>query len=306
MNYLTEIKLFYDWLETHPLSANGIVLWHGVMQIASRSGWKNPIEIPSSLLETRTHLERTTIFRARSQLVEQGLLRIHNRGGRSPCCYTIVPFSQSIVLHSATQSAIQTTEVEGGGKGVVLQLALQSATQSATQNEEIPLISDKTKLNIVEKEDTKKKVVAGKPAPMPTHSKRKREKSSAQKEKKRKPNFNATSWLESLEEPWKEIMMLWFDYKISRREEYKTELGARKCLSLIRRLSSNNADTAQKIIDQSMANNWAGIFALRDGLARGHPPDGRQYGQRIGQIIQSDDDQKRQRYIDKLKNAGKK
>lgn len=100
--------------------------------------------------------------------------------------------------------------------------------------------------------------------------------------------------------------MLWFDYKVSRREEYKTELGARKCLSLIRRLSSNNADTAQKIIDQSMANNWAGIFALRDGLARGYPPDGRQYGQRIGQIIQSDDDQKRQRYIDKLKNAGKK
>ena len=118
MNYLTEIKLFYDWLETHPLSANGIVLWHGVMQIASRSGWKNPIEIPSSLLETRTHLERTTIFRARSQLVEQGLLRIHNRGGRSPCCYTIIPFSQSIVLHSTTQ----TTEVEEAKNGVVLQL----------------------------------------------------------------------------------------------------------------------------------------------------------------------------------------
>ena len=171
MNYLTEIKLFYDWLETHTLSANGIVLWHGVMQIASRSGWKNPIEIPSSLLETRTHLERTTIFRARSQLVEQGLLRIHNRGGRSPCCYTIVPFSQSVVLQSATQ----TTEVEEAKNGVVIQLALQSATQSATQNEEIPLISDKTKLNIVKKEDTKKKVVAGKPAPMPTHSKRKRE-----------------------------------------------------------------------------------------------------------------------------------
>ena len=177
MNYLTEIKLFYDWLETHPLSANGIVLWHGVMQIASRSGWKNPIEIPSSLLETRTHLERTTIFRARSQLVEQGLLRIHNRGGRSPCCYTIVPFSQSVVLHSATQTA--------------------------TQNEEIPLISDKTKLNIVKKEDTKKKVVAGKPAPMPTHSKRKREKSSAQKEKTKRALFSTSEWLESIEEPWR-------------------------------------------------------------------------------------------------------
>lgn len=75
---------------------------------------------------------------------------------------------------------------------------------------------------------------------------------------------------------------------------------------MLRNLSGGNADLAQRIIDQSMANNWAGLFALRDGMARGHPPDGRQYGQRIGQIIQSDDEQKRQRYIDKLKNAGKK
>ena len=35
-------------------------------------------------------------------------------------------------------------------------------------------------------------------------------------------------------------------------------------------------------------------------------PEGRQYGQRIGQIVQSDDEQKRQYYIDKLKNAGNK
>lgn len=306
MNYLTEIKLFYDWLETHPLSANGIVLWHGVMQIASRSGWKNPIEIPSSLLETRTHLERTTIFRARSQLVKQGLLRIHNRGGRSPCCYTIVPFSQSVVLHCATQTATQTTDVEGDGKGVVLQLALQSATQSATQNEEIPLISDKTKLNIVKKEDTKKKVVAGKPAPKPTHSKRKREKSSAQKEKTKRALFSPSEWLGTIEEPWRGIMAQWLEYKSARKEGYKTEVGARKCLTMLRNLSGSNAETAQRIIDQSMANNWAGLFALRSGQTRGHPPDGRQYGQRIGQIIQSDDDQKRQRYIDKLKNAGKK
>ena len=306
MNYLTEIKLFYDWLETHPLSANGIVLWHGVMQIASRSGWKNPIEIPSSLLETRTHLERTTIFRARSQLVEQGLLRIHNRGGRSPCCYTIVPFSQSIVLHSATQSAIQTTEVEGDGKGVVLQLALQSATQSATQNEEIHLISDKTKLNIVEKEDTKKKVVAGKPAPMPTHSKRKREKSSAQKEKTKRALFSPSEWLGTIEEPWRGIMAQWLEYKSARKEGYKTEVGVRKCLTMLRNLSGGNADVAQRIIDQSMANNWAGLFALKDAPPPRGQPIGRQHGQRVGQIIQSEDEQKRQRYIERLKNAGKK
>ena len=40
MNYMLEIKLFYDWLETHELSAMGISLWHALMQVASRSGWR--------------------------------------------------------------------------------------------------------------------------------------------------------------------------------------------------------------------------------------------------------------------------
>ena len=305
MNYLTEIKLFYDWLETHPLSANCIVLWHGVMQIASRSGWQNPIEIPSSLLETRTHLERTTIFRARGQLVKQGLLRLHHRGGRSHCAYTIVPFSHSIVLHSATQSATQNGENGANTDGVELQFALQSATQNATQTEGIPLLTDKTKLNIG-KERVKEKEVAGKPAPRSINSKSKREKSSAQKEKTKRALFAPCEWLETIEEPWREIMRQWLDYKVARKEGYKTEMGAQKCLTMLRNLAMDNPTTAQRIIDQSMANNWAGLFALRDGLARGHPPDSRQYGQRIGQIIQSDDEQKRQRYIEKLKKAGKK
>ncbi len=305
MNYLTEIKLFYDWLETHSLSANCIVLWHGVMQIASRSGWQNPIEIPSSLLETRTHLERTTIFRARSQLVEQGLLRLHHRGGRSHCAYSIVPFSHSAVLHNATQSATQNDKDEDVRDGVVLQFELQSAIQNATQIEGIPLLRNKTKLNNG-KERVKKKEVAGEPAPLPINSKSKREKSSAQKEKTKRSLFAPGEWLETIEEPWREIMRQWLEYKVARKEGYKTEMGARKCYSMLRNLAMDNPATAQRIIDQSMANNWAGLFALRDGLARGHPPDGRQYGQRIGQIIQSDDEQKRQRYIEKLKKAGKK
>lgn len=33
MNYLTEIKLFYDWLETHPMTPSAIALWHGLISL---------------------------------------------------------------------------------------------------------------------------------------------------------------------------------------------------------------------------------------------------------------------------------
>ena len=45
MNYMTEIKLFYDWLETHPLSPASITLWHALMFIANRSGWREELRI---------------------------------------------------------------------------------------------------------------------------------------------------------------------------------------------------------------------------------------------------------------------
>ncbi len=134
----------------------------------------------------------------------------------------------------------------------------------------------------------------------PKSIKSKRENSTEEKK------FSLDEWAKVQESPWRELMFIWFDYKSTRKESYRSEIGAKKCLTMLRNLSGGNAEVAQRIIDQSMANNWAGLFALREGQVRGHPPNGRQYGQRIGQIIQSDDDQKRQRYIDKLKNAGKK
>jgi len=329
MNYLTEIKMFYDWLETHNLSAKGIVLWHGLMQIASRSGWKTPLEIPSSTLEMRTHLERTTIFRERNRLVDAGLIRLCQNGGRSACAYILIPLSRHFALQGATQNpsqeqplmlqgetqtddvmlqdATQNTENRDNSNDVVLQVALHNETQSATQNQSIPLLSNKTKLN--NKENNKRKIeVADESAPEPINSKSKREKSCAQKEKTKSTLFDPNRWLETVDSAWREVMRQWLEYKSARKQTYKTELGAQKCLSMLKDLSHNNPRTAQAIIDQSIANNWAGLFALRDNgtTSRGQPdPNRPQYGQRIGQIMQTEDEAKRQRIIERLRNAGK-
>lgn len=56
MNYMTEIKLFSDWLETHPLSPASIALWHALMFIANRSGWREELGISATLLEMRTNM----------------------------------------------------------------------------------------------------------------------------------------------------------------------------------------------------------------------------------------------------------
>lgn len=347
MNYLTEIKMFYDWLETHNLSAKGIVIWHGLMQIASRAGWKTPLEIPSSTLEMRTHLERTAIFRERNNLVAAGLIRLCQKGGRSRCAYTLISFSERVALHSATQNetqsdvvmlqdatqvpraddavvlhsgtqtdtkndavvlqdATQSGEEPQNSDDVVLQVMLHNETQSATQNEPILLSNIKTKLN--NKENNKRKMeVADKSAPLPTNSPEKKEKSCAKKESKAPSLFDPERWLTTLDAQWQELMRQWLEYKAARRQTYKAEIGAAKCFAQLRTLSGNNIRTAQAIIDRSMANNWSGLFALQPSNGSRGQPDYNtpQHGQRIGQIVQPEDEAKRQRILERYRNAGK-
>lgn len=68
-------------------------------------------------------------------------------------------------------------------------------------------------------------------------------------------------------------IQVWLDYKRSRGEKYKSPQSLAMFAKKLNELSNGDADIAQKIIEQSMANNWAGIFALHQ--SRADPPSDR-------------------------------
>jgi len=59
------------------------------------------------------------------------------------------------------------------------------------------------------------------------------------------------------------IVQDWLAYKKEKKQTYK-QRGAKMFYSQLVNLSNNDAEIARLIIEQSMANNWAGIFALRN------------------------------------------
>lgn len=67
---------------------------------------------------------------------------------------------------------------------------------------------------------------------------------------------------------WAELVNKWLQYKTERRETYKSDESIRKFETRLKNLSKGNIETAVKIIDQSIANNWAGIFELKDRPAK--------------------------------------
>ena len=49
MNYITEIKLFHDWLETHgEMTPAAVLLWYGLMFLTNKAGWRKGVALPMS------------------------------------------------------------------------------------------------------------------------------------------------------------------------------------------------------------------------------------------------------------------
>ena len=70
--------------------------------------------------------------------------------------------------------------------------------------------------------------------------------------------------LDFVEEAFKEVFQTWLDYKKERQESYKSEKSLRICYNKLLSLSGNNPEKATLIVEQSIANNWKGLFELKN------------------------------------------
>lgn len=89
MNYLAELKAFYDRLELNPQPNTVIALWHALMSIANKAGWPDTFTVASSVLGLRSGLNATALKRARNKLATDGFIDWKPRGGNQSAQYHI-------------------------------------------------------------------------------------------------------------------------------------------------------------------------------------------------------------------------
>lgn len=65
-------------------------------------------------------------------------------------------------------------------------------------------------------------------------------------------------------EEFYDVFVEWLNYKRERKEKYKTQKSLELAFSKLLRLSDYNLQNAKEIVEQSMANNWAGLFELKE------------------------------------------
>lgn len=69
---------------------------------------------------------------------------------------------------------------------------------------------------------------------------------------------------ENLNQEWINLISDWLEYKRGKNQSYKTEKSLKAFIRKLFCLSGKNIDLARAIIDESMANNWNGIFELKN------------------------------------------
>lgn len=64
-------------------------------------------------------------------------------------------------------------------------------------------------------------------------------------------------------EPLRPVIERWLEYKKSRKESYKSLQSIMILAKKLGKLSGNDISVANEIVDQSIGNNWSGLFALQ-------------------------------------------
>lgn len=67
----------------------------------------------------------------------------------------------------------------------------------------------------------------------------------------------------------REVVVRWLNYKRSIGNAYKTAQGVRAMIKKLNDLSGGNVEIAVAIVEQSIANNWKGLFELKQQKKNG-------------------------------------
>ena len=87
------------------------------------------------------------------------------------------------------------------------------------------------------------------------------------KEKKSKKQVPRIDLSFIIDDDWRELMNEWVEYHLEIKHPY-TQRGIMACYSRLIRLSGGNIESAYLIVEQSEANNYQGLFPLKESYGQ--------------------------------------
>ncbi len=106
LNYIAEIKAFYDLVQVKQLSTGQVALWHALMCINNKCAWIEWFSAPNLTLELLTGLSRKGIYNARNVLKQYNLIDFRTNGTKATS-YKMISLQH--ITQGTTQGTTQDT-----------------------------------------------------------------------------------------------------------------------------------------------------------------------------------------------------
>ena len=90
------------------------------------------------------------------------------------------------------------------------------------------------------------------------------------------PDFSFTG------KPLEPVMLKWLEYRKQIKKPYKSQMTIETCYKHLEDLSRGSLYLAEKIVEQSIANQWQGLFELKQGNGNTQSNGGAQNGGTVG------------------------
>ena len=115
MNYIAEIKAFYDWLPFNSIPADAQALWHALMYLNNKCAicidgewqWRTEFSVSIQTLLSYLGFSRTQLDRMRNVLIQSGRIRYRKGKGNQSGVYQMIPLAAHIVTQNVTQPVTQ-------------------------------------------------------------------------------------------------------------------------------------------------------------------------------------------------------
>lgn len=100
MNYLVQIKAFYDRLEVEPLKSSEIALWYSLMSINNKTAWSETFTVASSVLCQKSGIKEANFYKARNLLQQKGYIDWKSRTGNQAAIYHLPKLYEQLPTNS--------------------------------------------------------------------------------------------------------------------------------------------------------------------------------------------------------------
>lgn len=252
MNYIELINRLWQSHEAEQLSTTEIALYFYLVKIFNYCHWADSIKRLNVKINADLNITYPTMCKARNRLKQVGLIDFKTQNGNSNTTYTLKKFLKvtnevSDEVTSEVGSEVTNEVSDEINKTETKQNNKKNETKKIVSVEVV--ISDPEILDLL-KVDLEPPPPNDSPKPL-----RKPRKKVAQKKEFSNMNFVVPEF--------REAFARWIGYKADRKESYKSEDSATLCYRKLVELSGGNPDTAMKVVEQAMANNWAGLFELK-------------------------------------------